>query len=99
MPGGYRHLSSLLLTAAFLAPAITTGCATRTYRTYDPYYNDYHRWDNHENVYYHHWIVENHRDNRDYRRLNHEKFPRNLRVPGPVSSTLCDLEATKITKS
>jgi len=28
-----------------------------------------------------------------------EKFPRNLRVPGPVSSTLCDLEATKITKS
>jgi hypothetical protein len=65
-----------LLAAAFLVPAITTGCATRTYRTYDPYYNDYHRWDNHETVYYHQWIVENHRDNRDnrdYRRLNRDQ--------------------------
>jgi hypothetical protein len=43
MPSGYRYLSSLLLAAAFLAPVVTTGCATRTYRTYDPYYNDYHR--------------------------------------------------------
>jgi hypothetical protein len=50
MPSGYRYLSSLLLAAAFLAPAVTTGCATRTYRAYDPYYHDYHRWDNHETV-------------------------------------------------
>ena len=70
MPSGYRYVSSLLLAAAFLAPALTTGCATRTYRTYDPYYNDYHRWDNHETVYYHQWVVENHRDDRDYRKLN-----------------------------
>ncbi len=64
-----RYLSSLLLAAAFLAPAVTTGCATRTYRVYDPYYNDYHRWDDHETVYYHQWVVENHRDDRDFRRL------------------------------
>ncbi len=73
MPSGYRYLSSLLLAAAFLAPAVTTGCATRTYRTYDPYYNDYHRWDNHETVYYHQWIVENHRNDRDFRRLNRDE--------------------------
>jgi len=55
-----------LLAAACLAPVLTTGCATRTYRVYDPYYNDYHRWDDHENVYYHQWIVENRREDRDF---------------------------------
>ena len=67
---GHRYLSSLLLAAAFLAPAATTGCATRRY--HDPYYNDYHRWDRHENVYYHQWIVENHRDNRSFRKLKED---------------------------
>jgi|SRR5437588_6130330 len=70
---GYRRLSSLLLAAAFLAPAITTGCATRTYRYYDPYYHDYHRWDDHERVYYHQWVVENHHEDRDFRRLNRDE--------------------------
>jgi hypothetical protein len=69
----YRCLSSLLLAAAFFVPAVTTGCATRTYRVYDPYYNDYHRWDRPETVYYHQWVVENHREDRDFRRLNHDE--------------------------
>src|SRR5579862_6141699 len=56
-----RYLSSLLLAAAFLSPALTTGCGGHSYRVYDPYHNDYHRWDNHETVYYHQWAVENHR--------------------------------------
>ena len=73
MHRGYRYLSSLLLAAAFLAPAATTGCTTRGYRVYDPYYNDYHRWDNHENVYYHQWVVENHGDDRDFRKLDHDQ--------------------------
>lgn len=73
MPYGSRHLGSLLLAVAFLAPAMTTACATRTYRYYDPYYNDYHRWDDHEGVYYHQWIVENHREDRDFRKLNRDE--------------------------
>ncbi|MGH9538439.1 MAG: hypothetical protein ACRD3H_10965 [Terriglobales bacterium] len=67
---GHRYLSSLLLAAAFLVPVVTTACGGRPYRAYDPYYNDYHRWDNHENVYYHQWVVENHRPDRDFRRLD-----------------------------
>jgi hypothetical protein len=67
---GSRYLSSLLLAAAFLAPAVTIGCGGPRYRVYDQYHNDYHRWDNHETVYYHQWVVENHRDDRDFRKLN-----------------------------
>jgi hypothetical protein len=63
----------MLLAAAFFAPVLTTGCGERHYRAYDPYYNDYHRWDRHENVYYQQWVVENHRDNRDFRRLDHDQ--------------------------
>ena len=72
MHHAYRRLSILLLSAAFLAPALTIGCATRTYRYYDPYYHDYHRWDDHQRVYYHQWAVENHHEDRDFRRLNRD---------------------------
>jgi hypothetical protein len=65
-----RYLGSLLLAAAFLAPAVTTGCGGHSYRVYDPYHNDYHRWDSHETVYYNQWTTDNHRDNRDFRKLN-----------------------------
>ncbi|MBZ5653389.1 MAG: hypothetical protein LAO18_23245 [Acidobacteriia bacterium] len=71
MHSGFRYLSSLLLAAAFLAPAVTTGCAARTY--HDPYYNDSHRWDRNEKDRYQRWIVENHRDNRDFRKLNRDE--------------------------
>jgi hypothetical protein len=71
MTSGYRGVSSLLLAIAFLVPAMTTACATRGYQ--DPYYNDYHRWDRHETVYYRQWTNENHRDYRDFRRLNHDE--------------------------
>ncbi|MGC2182543.1 MAG: hypothetical protein WA637_04605 [Terriglobales bacterium] len=70
MHGRYRYLSSMLLAVAFLASALTTGCATRSYRVYDPYHNEYHRWDDSERIYYHQWVVENHYDGRDYRRLD-----------------------------
>jgi hypothetical protein len=68
MRSGSRYFSSLLLAAAFFVPAVTTGCATHRYQ--DPYYNDYHRWDRGERVYYNQWVIETHRDNRDFRRLN-----------------------------
>ena len=68
---GYKYLSSLLLAVAFLAPALTTGCGGG-YRVYDPYYNDYHRWNGHETVYYNRWVTENHRENRDFRKLDRD---------------------------
>lgn len=46
-----RHLGSLLLAAPLLLPLATIGCAERHYyRVYDPYYGDYHDWDDHERV-------------------------------------------------
>jgi hypothetical protein len=33
---------------------------------YDPYYHDYHRWDNHETVYYSQWETSTHRDHQDF---------------------------------
>ena len=63
------HLS--LLASALLLPLATLGCAEHRYRTYDPYDNDYHRWNDHERVYYTQWVVETHRDaHRDYRKLS-----------------------------
>ena len=73
MHGRYQYLGSILLAVAFLAPALTTGCATRSYRVYDPYRNQYHRWDNSERIYYHQWVVESRRDGRDYRRLDRDQ--------------------------
>ena len=73
MRGRYQYLSSILLAVAFLVPALTTGCATGSYRVYDPYRNQYHRWDNNERIYYNQWVVENHHDGRDYRRLDRDQ--------------------------
>ena len=71
MHSGQRYLSSLLLAAALVSPTLTSGCAEHHYyRVYDPYYSDYHRWDAHEDAYYHQWVVENHRDDRDFRKLS-----------------------------
>src|SRR5262249_37756018 len=67
-----KHLTGLLLAGAIAIPFITTACpGHHYYRAYDPYYHDYHRWDDHETVYYQRWTVETHRDShRDYRNLS-----------------------------
>jgi hypothetical protein len=63
-------LRRLCLAAATLLIASTLGCAEHHYRVYDPYYSDYHVWNQHEVVYYHRWANENHRDpNRDFQKL------------------------------
>jgi len=73
MKTGSRLISSLLLSAVFLLPLIGAGCSGRvTYRAYDPYYHDYHRWDDHEQVYYRQWVVENHKPDRDFRKLDRD---------------------------
>jgi hypothetical protein len=67
-------LSSLFLAGALTFSILGTGCAEHHYRVYDPYYSDYHVWNNDEVVYYHQWAHENHRDeHRDFRRLPPEE--------------------------
>jgi hypothetical protein len=67
----FRHLTSVLLAAAFVSPVIITGCSARVstgYRVHDGYYNDDHVWDDNEVVFYNRWEGETHRDHRDFRR-------------------------------
>jgi hypothetical protein len=58
--------------AAVLASSMAgLGCAPHYYRVYDPYYTDYHVWNDEEVVYYRQWCRETHRNfHRDFRRLN-----------------------------
>lgn len=59
------YVLELLLIGASL---LTTACpGNHYYRPYDPYYNDYHRWDSHEEGYYRQWENETHREHRDFR--------------------------------
>jgi hypothetical protein len=63
--------NSFLLTAALVLPLATIGCSEHHYyRAYDPYYHDYHRWDNRETIYYQQWENENHHEHRDFRQRN-----------------------------
>ena len=62
-------LGTLLLSAGMLA-SCGPGHVAVGYRSYDPYYSDYHTWNDRENVYYNQWIIETHRHHRDYRHLN-----------------------------
>ena len=75
MSRGSHRLSSLLLAAA-LASSLR-GNRLRNiiyYRVYDPYYTDYHVWNNDEVVYYNRWADETHRDpHRDFRKLRPEE--------------------------
>jgi hypothetical protein len=60
-------LNLLVLVSALISPVMLGGCAARaSYRTYDPYYTDYHRWDDHETTYYVQWETETRRDHRDF---------------------------------
>jgi hypothetical protein len=62
-----RTLSMFALTVALSAPIMIAGCSGG-YRTYDPYYNDYHVWNNDEVVYYNRWEHDTHRDHVDFRK-------------------------------
>jgi hypothetical protein len=63
-------VGTFLLSAGLLA-SCGGGHVAVGYRAYDPYYSDYHTWNDHEGVYYNQWVVETHRPHRDYRRLRH----------------------------
>jgi hypothetical protein len=65
-----RFLSSCLLVAALACSVSGAACEHHYYRVYDPYYSDYHVWNDQETGYYRQWSHENHRDeNRDFRKL------------------------------
>ena len=75
MGNNSRVLSSWFLAAALGCAALGTACAEHhNYRVYDPYYSDYHVWNNDEVVYYHTWARENHHDEHtDFRKLPPEE--------------------------
>jgi hypothetical protein len=77
MSRGSHSLSSLLLAAALASSLAGIGCADHhavAVRVYDPYYTDYHVWNDDEIVYYNRWAAETHRDeHRDFRKLNKDE--------------------------
>jgi len=74
MSRGSRTLSSLLLGAALASSLAGLACSEHHYyRVYDPYYTDYHVWNDEEVVYYQRWCRETHRDeHRDFRKLSRD---------------------------
>lgn len=75
MSRGSHPLRSLLLAAALASALAGIACSEHhSYRVYDPYYTDYHTWNDNEVVYYHRWAEETHRDpNHDFRKLPPEQ--------------------------
>lgn len=69
-----QHLISLVMITALVSPVVVAGCAGHAeYRVYDPYYGDYHVWDNNEVVYYQRWEHDTHRDHRDFRKRSKDE--------------------------
>jgi len=70
MSYGSRAMHSLLLATALATSLGGLACEHHYYRVYDPYYTDYHVWNDEEVVYYRRWCDETHRDHRrDFRKL------------------------------
>ena len=59
MSRGSHPLSTLLLAAALASSFAGIACGHHPYRVYDPYYTDYHVWNNDEVVYYNRWAERN----------------------------------------
>jgi hypothetical protein len=70
-----RFLSACFLAAVLAGSIGVTACEHHHYyRVYDPYYSDYHVWNNDEVVYYNQWTRENHYDEHvDFRKLPPER--------------------------
>ena len=71
---GSKFFSAVGLAAALTAGVAGLACEHHAYRVYDPYYTDYHQWNNDEVVYYQRWADETHHDrHRDFRKLRPEE--------------------------
>src|SRR5919108_2190158 len=77
MRGSRDPISSFLLVAAIASALAGVACSEHHVyrgRVYDPYYTDYHEWNNSEVIYYRQWADETHRDrDRDFRKLPPEE--------------------------
>lgn len=74
MGRGSRVSSSFLVLTLAIVMAGLDCERHHYYRVYDPYYTDYHVWDDNEAVYYRQWLNERHRDpDRDFRKLPPEE--------------------------
>lgn len=70
MSRGSHRLGKLLLAAALASSFAGLACGNHPYRVYDPYYTDYHVWNNDEVVYYNRWAGETHRDpHREFKKM------------------------------
>jgi hypothetical protein len=71
-----QHLGTFRLAAALVALGMLTGCAGAHvgvgYRYYDPGHSDYHVWSDSESGYYNQWVIENHRQNKEFRKVRRE---------------------------
>jgi len=71
MRNSFAFVRSVCLAGALAAAVFGTACEHHYYRAHDPYYNDYHVWNQGEVVYYQQWCRETHRDpGRDFRKLH-----------------------------
>ncbi len=71
---GSHSFRTLLLAGVLALSLAGIACEHHYYRVYDPYYTDYHMWNNDEVVYYQRWADETHRDRgRDFRKLRPEE--------------------------
>jgi len=71
-----RYISSLLLAAAIVAPALVVAEAKAQeasvqVRIYDQDHRDYHNWDDREDRAYRRYLVEQHRVYLEYNRQHH----------------------------
>ena len=65
-----RWLGVFLMAIAVASPIVVAGCAEHArVRVYDPYYGDYHAWnDQMKVVFYRQWVVETHRPYHEFAR-------------------------------
>ena len=74
MSDKFHPVKALLLAVVITLSVLGAACAHHEYRVYDPYYSDYHVWNDSEIGYYHQWANETHRDpNRDFRHIPPEE--------------------------
>ncbi|HEV7836734.1 MAG TPA: hypothetical protein VGO75_01600 [Gemmatimonadaceae bacterium] len=64
----YKHHFTRLLTIATLIATPLTLAACGGHMTFDPYFNDYHRWNGSEDGYYRRWEGETGRSHLDFGR-------------------------------
>ena len=79
---GHRFLSSLIVTAALLAPVLGQAVAAAqvraevgpvTVRVYDRSHKDYHVWDDHEDQTYRKYLSDNHQTYRPIAKLSNKQ--------------------------